>query len=222
MSTTRHYVDNKKLFEAIVEYRKALAATDGKERPPIPEYIGECILKIATRLSHKPNFASYSFREDMVSDAVENVVLYLHNFDPDKSRNPFAYVTQICTYAFIRRINREKQHAYTKYKYASHRAQTQQDYTAPEGGEVDLRPPSWLNYENVHEFIRDFEAKMDKSRDGANARRTKRAAPRFDDLIEDDLLESVTDPEEELDTLMDNPLDYEETDDDDVVDDGEL
>lgn len=213
MSTTRHYVDNKKLFAAIVEYRKMLKKAKGDVRPPVPEYIGECILKIATRLSHKPNFASYSFREDMISDAIENVLLYLHNFDPEKSKNPFAYFTQICHYAFIRRINREKQHVYTKYKYAAHRAQSQMDYSTQDGSDAELKPPSWLHYENVHEFIRDFEARLDKHRDGAAARRPKREMPPLDLLDEEDMLESV-EVDEESDTLMDNPLDYEETDDD--------
>ena len=80
----------------------------GEEKPRVSNYIGECFLKIANGLSHKPNFMNYTFKDDMVSDGIENCLQYIHNFNPDKSNNPFAYFTQIIYYAFIRRIQREK------------------------------------------------------------------------------------------------------------------
>ena len=112
----KHYVDNKKLFEVMVKhrnlmikYKKAQKKTKRKLKvPPIPEYIGECLLMIATRLSNKPNFANYTFREDMISDAIENCILYMHNFDPKKSQNPFAYYTAAITNSFTRILNIEK------------------------------------------------------------------------------------------------------------------
>ena len=58
-------------------------------------------LKIANHLSFKPNFVNYMFKEDMISDGIENCVQYVHNFDPEKSQNPFAYFTQIIHYAFL-------------------------------------------------------------------------------------------------------------------------
>ena len=82
--------------------------TDGAARPRVPNYIGECFLKIATHLSYKPNFVNYMFREDMICDGIENCVQYIKNFDPEKSSNPFAYFTQIIHYAFLRRIQKEK------------------------------------------------------------------------------------------------------------------
>ena len=73
-------------------------------------------LKIATHLSYKPNFVNYMFRDDMISDGIENCVQYIHNFDPAKSKNPFAYFTQIIHYAFLRRIQKEKKQLDIKNK----------------------------------------------------------------------------------------------------------
>jgi len=113
-----HYIDNKKFFTAIIQHKKNVddAKANGKEEPRIPAYIGECLFKIATRLSLKPNFIGYSFREEMISDGLENCVNYLNNFNPEKSDNPFAYFTQIIWFAFIRRIDKEKKHLYIKQK----------------------------------------------------------------------------------------------------------
>ena len=107
---TQHYVNNKDFLDALTKYREdvKLAEQEGREKPPIPRYIGECILKIANHLSFKPNFVNYMFKEDMISDGIENSIQYLHNFDPNKSQNPFAYFTQIIHFAFLRRIQREK------------------------------------------------------------------------------------------------------------------
>ena len=80
------------------------------------EYIGECIYKIATRLSTRPNFINYTYRDDMISDGIENCLQYMSNFNPDKSNNPFAYFTQIIYYAFIRRIQKEKKQMQVKSK----------------------------------------------------------------------------------------------------------
>ncbi len=130
-----HYVNNKELLEAMVVYRlkveRSYKNTFGvdlteqpkKERarrwegkPPIPNYLGESFLKIATHLSYKPNFVNYMFREDMISDGIENCVQYIHNFDPEKSKNPFAYFTQVIHYAFLRRIQKEKKQLDIKTK----------------------------------------------------------------------------------------------------------
>jgi hypothetical protein len=121
---SEHYVNNKDFFEAIVIYKKNLREAAEKEfpeitdqelktwkspnKPRISDYLGECFLKIATHLSYKPNFVNYMFREDMICDGIENCVMYIHNFNPVKSSNPFAYFTQIIHYAFLRRIQKEK------------------------------------------------------------------------------------------------------------------
>ena len=114
----QHYVDNEKFLEVMSDYReKYLQAKDNDtELPIIPDYAGECFLKIAERLSHRPNFINYAFREEMVSDGIENSVMYASNFNPEKSANPFAYFTQIIYFAFLRRIEKEKKQLYIKYK----------------------------------------------------------------------------------------------------------
>lgn len=177
-----HYVDNKAMFDALVDHKKKVKAWEKKKvghPPQIPEYIGECLLQIATRLAHKANFASYTFKDDMISDAVENGLLYLHNFDPAKSKNPFAYFTQITHFAFIRRIEREKRHVYTKYKYAMHQTLAGADHFSDEGGEVDLKHPTWMSYENVHNFIRDYETKLARPKN----RKTLGPIPGADDEV---------------------------------------
>ncbi len=107
---SEHYVNNKEFLEALIVYRTKCAEAEeaGKPRPRITNYLGSCFLKIATHLSYKPNFVNYMFREDMICDGIENCVQYIKNFDPEKSRNPFAYFTQIIHYAFLRRIQKEK------------------------------------------------------------------------------------------------------------------
>ena len=115
---TEHYVNNKEFLEALIVYRTKVqeAKDQGLPKPRITNYIGECFLKIATHLSYKPNFVNYMFREDMISDGIENCVQYIHNFDPEKSKNPFAYFTQIIHYAFLRRIQKEKKQLDIKSK----------------------------------------------------------------------------------------------------------
>jgi hypothetical protein len=115
---SEHYVNNKEFLAALIKYRedREIAELKGLPRPPIPRYIGECFLKIANHLSFKPNFVNYMFKEDMISDGIENCVQYIHNFNPEKSQNPFAYFTQIIHYAFLRRIQREKRQLEIKNK----------------------------------------------------------------------------------------------------------
>ena len=115
---SEHYVNNKEFLEALVVFKaKCLAAKEaGEQRPQISNYIGECFLKIATHLSYKPNFVNYMFREDMICDGIENCVQYIENFNPEKSKNPFAYFTQIIYYAFLRRIQKEKRQLEIKNK----------------------------------------------------------------------------------------------------------
>ena len=115
---TEYYVNNKEFLEAITVYRNAVIKAREAEdpRPRVPNYIGECFLKIATHLSYKPNFVNYMFREDMICDGIENCLQYIDNFDPTKSSNPFAYFTQIIYYAFLRRIQKEKKQMEIKNK----------------------------------------------------------------------------------------------------------
>ena len=115
---SEHYVNNKEFLAALEVYIAQVnrAKLNDKEPPQIPRYIGECFLKIANHLSYKPNFVNYMFKDDMICDGIENCVRDIHNFNPEKSKNPFAYFTQIIYYAFLRRISQEKKQLEIKNK----------------------------------------------------------------------------------------------------------
>ena len=108
MSKIKHYINNADFLAALVEYKtKSLEAKkNNTPEPAIPNYIGECFMKIAEGLSHKPNFINYSYRDEMMADGIENCLQYFNNFDPEKSKNPFAYFTQVIYFAFLRRIQK--------------------------------------------------------------------------------------------------------------------
>ena len=113
-----HYVNNKDFFAAMVDYKKSVnkAKREKQTKPPVPDYVGECFLKIANHLSFRPNFINYTYRDDMISDGIENCLQYLDNFNPKKTNNPFAYFTQIIYYAFVRRIQKEKKQTTIKHR----------------------------------------------------------------------------------------------------------
>jgi hypothetical protein len=115
-SKGEHYVDNKAFLQAMIEWKAKCkeAEEDNKRIPPVTNYIGECFLKIAQHLSYRPNFINYTYKDDMISDGIENCLQYCSNFNPEKSSNPFAYFTQIIYYAFIRRIQKEKKQTHVK------------------------------------------------------------------------------------------------------------
>lgn len=169
---SEHYVDNKAFLEALIQFRAAckLAKKLKQPAPRVPEYVGECILKIATHLSYRPNFVNYTFRDDMISDGIENCLIYIHNFDPKKTKNPFGYFTQVIYFAFIRRIEREKKHTFVKYKMMEH----QQIAAGPTTGQQDAGH-DMLHFDNVKDFINRFEEKTAGRRE---RRRTATAARR--------------------------------------------
>ena len=113
-----HYVNNKEFLQAMIDWKEKCREAEklGKAQPPVTNYIGECFLKIANHLSYRPNFINYTYRDEMISDGIENCLQYVHNFNPDKSNNPFAYFTQIIYYAFLRRIQKEKKQTVIKQK----------------------------------------------------------------------------------------------------------
>lgn len=122
--STNHYVNNKELLAEIIKYKAECAELDavGQQRNQIPRKVIDAIFKIANHVSLMGNFVNYSFREDMVSDAVENCIRYFDNFDPDKmislgkTPNPFAYFTQITYFAFLRRIKKEHKEQLIKHR----------------------------------------------------------------------------------------------------------
>ena len=159
---SKHYVKNADFLEALIKYREACekAKESNQEEPPIPNYIGECFFKIAEHLSRKPNFISYSFRDEMISDGIENCLMYFRNFDPDKSKNPFAYFTQIIYYAFLRRITKEKKQLYVKYKATEQMGIIEEHEVLPDGS---LNP--FELYDNIAEFIQNFEESKKKKQE---------------------------------------------------------
>ena len=119
-----HYVNNKDFSQAVVDYCTDLgnAKKSNSNLPIVPDYIAQCFLKIAEGLSHKSNFIRYTYREEMVMDAVENCLKAIENYDikaATRTGNPnaFAYFTQITWYAFLRRIAKEKKQQDIKMKY---------------------------------------------------------------------------------------------------------
>ena len=158
-----HYVDNKEFFKSMVGYLDEVKIADdaGEPRPRIPDYIGDCFMKIARHLSYKPNFINYTYRDDMISDGVENCCQYLYNFNPEKTENLFAYFTQIIWYAFLRRIQKEKRQLYIKYK------QIELSSLEDEMDQGGSNRKSNVREENAarDEFIKNYEESMRISRD---------------------------------------------------------
>ena len=113
-----HYVNNADFLAAMAEWKDKCKDADelGDTQPPVTNYIGECFLKIANHLSYRPNFINYTYRDEMISDGIENCLQYCSNFNPEKSKNPFAYFTQIIYYAFLRRIAKEKKQQHVKHQ----------------------------------------------------------------------------------------------------------
>ena len=169
----QHYVDNERFLEVMSDYReKYLQAKDNDtELPIIPDYAGECFLKIAERLSHRPNFINYAFREEMVSDGIENSVMYASNFNPEKSTNPFAYFTQIIYFAFLRRIEKEKKQLYIKYKTMEEYSSLEDHVDMGEMGQSETQavssgasPLTVDKRVSIQEFIFAFEEKKRKKK----------------------------------------------------------
>jgi len=179
----QHYVSNKDFLVAMIAFKEAVAESEqlNKARPRVPTYIGECLMKISTHLSYKPNFINYSFKEEMISDGIENCLQYIDNFDPEKSSNPFAYFTQIIYFAFLRRIAKEKKYTYIKHKLSEemdimnltsdNQAHDTTDYTPA------TKTSEWTR-DHVGQFIEDFEESKRKKK------RNKKTTP-IDVLIND-------------------------------------
>jgi hypothetical protein len=152
----KHYINNPDFLQALMDYKaeQKRCKTSKLPEPPIPNYIGECFMKIAEGLSHKPNFINYTYRDEMMSDGIENCLMYFDNFDPAKSKNPFAYFTQIIYYAFLRRIQKEKKQLYVKYK-ATEQMGILDEFEMLEFEDGTTR--QFELYENISEFIENYE-----------------------------------------------------------------
>jgi hypothetical protein len=160
----KHYINNADFLQALIDYKaKTMEAKKNKTAPPaIPNYIGECFMKIAEGLSHKPNFINYTYRDEMMSDGIENCLMYFDNFDPSKSKNPFAYFTQIIYYAFLRRIQKEKKQLYVKYK-ATEQMGILDEMELMEFDDGTSR--QFELYDNIAEFIENYEEAREKKKE---------------------------------------------------------
>jgi hypothetical protein len=161
-----HYVNNADFLKALIQYKKDCrkAKREGTTKPKIPNYVGKCLMLIAENLSHKPNFISYSFRDEMIADGVENCIMYFDNFDPKKSKNPFAYFTQIIYFAFLRRIHKEKKQLYVKYK-STEQIGVLDEYEQFELEETGGATKQFEMYDNISEFIQNYEqSKLNKKK----------------------------------------------------------
>lgn len=157
------YVNNKDFLAALIEYRDLVAEANekGEPRPRVPNYIGECVMKISTHLARKPNFVNYTFKDEMIADGIENCLQYIDNFNPDKSNNPFAYFTQIIWFAFLRRIQKEKKLLYTKYKLTEevnlmNLVSDTQEHDSGTNFNDYIKQSEWSE-EYMINFIKDFE-----------------------------------------------------------------
>ena len=173
----KNYVNNAEFLQAIINYKQECeeAENSGDDIPTIPNYIGECIYRIATRLASRPNFSGYSYKDDMISDGLENAIQALGNFDPEKSNNPFAYFTQIIWYAFLRRIDKEKKQLYIKHKVVENSVI---QGTAVEKNDGDSGDAAFIDLNNsyITDFVRTYEANIEKKR---NAKEKKKGLEKF-------------------------------------------
>lgn len=151
----RNYVNNPDFLQALKDYFVACEAAEARDEavPQVPQYIGNCIFEIATRLASRGNFSGYAYKDDMIMDGVENCLQYIRNFNPEKSTNPFAYFTQIIWYAFIRRIHKEKRQMYIKYKSGQSLLHSGDTYDGDEL--LNLNTSS----DFVNAFIEEYEEK---------------------------------------------------------------
>jgi hypothetical protein len=150
-----HYVNNKDLFNAMIVFKENKRnSIVNKEVDRINNYIGECLILIANRLSNRPNFMNYSYKDEMIADGIENCLMYINNFDPNKSNNPFAYFTQIIKFSFIRRIQKEKKQQYVKLKNIENHF-TLHELLHESNDMMDREL-----YENNQQYIKDYEISL--------------------------------------------------------------
>jgi DNA-directed RNA polymerase specialized sigma subunit len=159
MAKARNYINNKTLYGAMIHYKNELkeAVEKGKDKPIVPNYIGESILKICNNLAKKPNFSGYTYKQDMISDGIMDCISAVDNFDPDRTNNPFAYFTQIAWNAFLRRIQKEKKQTYIKHKNFENSFLMSE--LMDEGYSTQLKANEYSS-----EIVRNYEDKLTKTK----------------------------------------------------------
>lgn len=157
--TKHQYVNNQDFLQALIDYQKTVndAKKQNLPNPKIPDYIGDCFYKIAVGIAKRPNFCQYTYKDEMIGDAVENCLMYFHNFDPTKYDKPFAYFSKVIWWAFVRRIDKEKKQQYIKYKC------TENFGILGEEEMEELEDSAFTQmqvYDTMYDFIEKFENNM--------------------------------------------------------------
>lgn len=158
MKKKHHYVNNKEFFEHLIRFKK------NPEDLVSKEYIGQAFLDIAKGVSNMYNFQNYTYKDDMISEAVLNCYMYMNNFDPEKSKNPFSYFTQIIYYAFVRYIKKEKKQLYIKYKLIRN-SNNLLDFSTTQDEDntyYSMQPNQFSDdlYQGIDEYIQNYEKSM--------------------------------------------------------------
>lgn len=179
----QHYVNNPEFLKEMKLHIAAVKKAK-KQKEPLPkvsDYIGECIVSIANKLANRPNFVNYPFREEMISDGIENSLQYLNNFNPKKSSNPFAYFTQIIYFAFVRRIQKEKKALATKFRLIE---ESLVDLTQEDGINSNQKYGSDYADANMHEFLQNFERSQQEKKRKVQNNKKKTKKKGFEKIIE--------------------------------------
>jgi len=180
---SRHYVDGEAFYQALKERRtlKLAAAAIDAEPPAITNFIGECIMGIATNLAKKYQFANYPYKDEMIADAIVHSIRYIDSFDPEKSNNPFSYYTQACYYQFLARIGLEREQTYVKCKATLNSAVMSE---LSEGGEDNKESVEHIhdNFEFDTEFMDNFVGEYERKIAERKAKTKKKGL----DLLEGD------------------------------------
>ncbi len=163
------YINNEEFLQAILEHKEQLKEwREGKrvEKPLVSEYLGRSFWKLAENYSYNRSFIKYPFRQDMVMDAVYFCLKYIDTFNPEKTKNPFAYFTTACHNAFLQKIEKEKKYLYTKYK-----AIENSEIFNEEGVEDGRKKPTSSNdgitdysQDKRNEFVEKFEKRLEEKR----------------------------------------------------------
>lgn len=186
---SQHYVDNVAFYNALVERKAQVKAAEdaGLPKPQISNFIGECIMGIAKGLSNKYQFSGYTFKDEMVADAIVHCIRYIDSFDIEKSNNPFSYYTQSCYYSFLANIGEYEQRTYIKCK-ATMEAITGSGLSTFDG---ELSEDAKNIHDNLEfdtafmtDFINKYESKQAARKERAREKATK--AKGLDLLMDED------------------------------------
>lgn len=161
---TNEYINKEQFHLALVEYKDQVneAKANNTKPPRLSNYLGECFIKLAHNLAKRPNFNQYTYKDEMISDALEDIMLYIHNYDPNNNKkNPFGYFTKICWYAFVNRIHTEKTEQYIKCKATESFGTLDEE----ELYELDDETIQQVQlYDNLYQFVEQYESNLQKKK----------------------------------------------------------